>query len=167
MMKATPFTLICDTREPWRPHPWEAYLPEEISLRQGTLDVGDFSLADLDNGAVVERKTVPDFLACLTSNRERFEKELRRARHLSGFAVVIEGSLQDCMAARHHLHPAALVGTVAAWSRRYAPIVFAGNPHCAASFAWRFLVGQIKDAEKLIGSAACASPQPTGQSQPI
>jgi len=62
----------------------------------------------------------------------------------------VEGTLTACLEQRNGIHPAAFIGTIAAWSRRFCPIVFAGDEHCAAAFAWRFLVGQITEAERVI-----------------
>jgi ERCC4-type nuclease len=115
-------TLNVDTREP-RPHPWRRWLPEHVRLERATLDTGDFALAGLPGGAIVERKTVSDFLACMTSGRERFERELARSRYVGKFVVIVEGTLADCIAARGGLSEASLLGTIAAWCRRYAPIV--------------------------------------------
>ena len=67
-MKETVIITV-DSREPW-PHPWVRWLPEHVTLERGALDTGDFALARLSDGAVVERKTVSDFLGCMTSNRE-------------------------------------------------------------------------------------------------
>jgi DNA excision repair protein ERCC-4 len=91
-------------------------------MKSATLDTGDFALAGLPDGGVVERKTCSDFLACMTSGRERFERELSRSRHVGRFIIIVEGSLQDCIHGRGGLSEASLLGTVAAWSRRYCPV---------------------------------------------
>jgi ERCC4-type nuclease len=146
-------TLTVDTREPW-PHPWRRWLPSHIQLERATLDTGDFALAGLPDGAVVERKTVNDFLAAMTSNRERFERELARSRHVGRFVIIVEGALADCIAARGGLSEASLLGTVSAWTRRYCPILFAGDERHAAELAWRFLAGQITEAYKIVKATA-------------
>ncbi|MBE7158091.1 MAG: hypothetical protein INR62_06590 [Rhodospirillales bacterium] len=43
----------------------------------------------------VERKTVPDFLAAMGQERERFERELRCSRHCGAFGIIVEGDLRD------------------------------------------------------------------------
>ena len=62
-------TILVDTREPHGDgtllHPWAAHWPAEVRVVRGTLPTGDLSLAALPDGAVVERKTVPDFLAAV------------------------------------------------------------------------------------------------------
>ena len=48
---------------------------------------------------------------------------------------------------------ASLLGTVAAWTRRYCPIIFAGDERHAADLAWRYLAGQITEARKIVAAA--------------
>ena len=63
-------TITIDTREPW-PHPWALYFPADVRLIRGTLETGDLALAALPDGAVIERKTVADFLAAIGRERKR------------------------------------------------------------------------------------------------
>jgi ERCC4-type nuclease len=156
-MTPTPITLLCDTREPW-PHPWQRWLPSHVHLERGTLDTGDFVLAGLPDGAVVERKTVSDFLGCLTSNRDRFERELSRSRHVGAFCIIIEGTLGNCLALRGATTEASIIGSIAAWTRRYCPIVLAGDERHAAELAWRYLAGQVNEAHRVIRAAAGVKP---------
>jgi ERCC4-type nuclease len=144
--------IICDTREPW-PHPWARWLPSHVQIERATLETGDFALAGLPDGAVVERKTVSDFHGCVTSNRERFERELARSRYVGRFVVVVEGSLFDCIDGSGGPSEASLIGTVAAWSRRFCPIIFAGDERHAAVLAWRYLAGQITEGHRIIRAA--------------
>ena len=148
-MTPDPITLIVDTREP-APHPWRRWLPAHVTLDRATLDTGDFAVAGLPDAAVVERKTVSDFLGCLTANRERFERELARSRHVGRFVVIVEGTLLDCILNRGGLSEASLLGTVAAWSRRFCPILFAGTERHAAELAFRFLAGQITEGQRIV-----------------
>ena len=54
-------------------------------------------------------------------------------------------------------HARAIIGTLAAWQRRYAPICFAGNVETAAKIAESFLLGQVKEIQREAGRvlAAC------------
>lgn len=146
-MSAKSIRIICDTREP-DPHPWAAYAPDGVVLVRETMETGDFCLRALPDGAVVERKTPQDIAGCLTAGRERFERELRRSRHCGAFCVVIEGNLSDVILAARGVSINSVIGTLAAWSRRYCPFIFAGGVEPAANFAFRFLLGQIRDQEK-------------------
>jgi len=148
-------TVICDTREPW-PHPWARWMPSHVTLENAALDTGDFALAGLPDAAVVERKTVSDFLGCIGSNRDRFERELARSRHVGAFCIIVEGSLHQCIVERGGICEASLLGTVAAWTRRYCPIIFAGDEGRAAELAWRYLAGQITEAHRVIRATESA-----------
>ena len=81
--------VIRDTREQ-SPLDFSRY---EAVVEPGTLEVGDYAPAGLGHLCAVERKSLADLVASLTWERERFEREMRRARGLDAFAVVIEGSL--------------------------------------------------------------------------
>jgi DNA excision repair protein ERCC-4 len=149
--------LFVDTREP-DPHPWERYLPEGWHFERGTLETGDIALAVLPDGAVVERKTPSDMVSCIGSERERFERELKRGRYCGRMIVVVEGSLADVCVAGWQLHHNAIIGTIAAWTLRYCPFVFCDGEKCAAEFAFRFLAAQGRDIErkaKALDGAGC------------
>lgn len=152
IMLSEQFILICDTREPWVPeHPWARFLPENIQLERGTLTTGDFALKGLEDFAIIERKTAGDLIGCMTRNRARFERELARSRHLTAFAVVVDASLLECIAQARGLRESALMGSIAAWSRRYGcSFNFCDSPRLAAEFTWRFLISQFTEAQYLV-----------------
>ena len=156
LMTPEAIKIICDTREPW-PHPWSRWMPSHVQLERATLDTGDFALAGLPDAAVVERKTCSDLLGCMTSNRERFERELLRSRHVGAFIIIVEGSLLDCIRLRGGLSEASLLGTIASWSRRYAPILFAGSERYAAELGWRYLAAQVTEGHRITRAAERAT----------
>lgn len=146
--------IIIDTREPW-PHPWARHLPEAVFIREG-LATGDIALAG-NSAIVVERKTISDFLGTITAGRDRFERELARARELHQFHIIVEGSLGDVMAERGGMTAASLLGTVAALTRRGSPIHFADTEKMAAQLAYAILTQPWNEANKLasrVGRAA-------------
>lgn len=150
--------IFCDTREPW-PHPWERHIPEAIFVREG-LETGDLALAG-NPSVAIERKTVSDFLGSITAGRGRFEAELKRARFLDHFCIIVEGSLIDVLDARGGLTTESLIGTVAAISRRGAMVHFAGSERLAARLAWRILSQPAVEANRLVNAtkkAAGAAP---------
>ena len=130
--------VCCDSRELW-PHPWAALLPLGWSLERTNLETGDFCLASHADGAVIERKSPGDLASCIGSNRERFERELKRARYCGRFVVVVEGSLSDVAIAARRVHHSAIIGSIAAWTLRFCPFVFAGSQRLAVDFAVRLL----------------------------
>jgi len=139
--------VIIDTREP-DAHPWKQFAPDNVIFIRETMETGDFCLRALPDAAVIERKTPQDLAGCLTSSRKRFERELRRSRHCGAFTVVVEGNLSDVILAARGVSVNAVVGTLAAWSRRYCGFVFAGSIEQAANFSFRYLLGQIRDHDK-------------------
>ena len=142
MTSSLPCVITIDSREP-NPHPWTRFLPQRWQIERGTLDVGDFVLASHPVGNVVERKTSSDMAACLGSERERFTRELRRGRYAGRMIVVIEGTMADLIAAARGIHINAVVGSIACWTMRYCPFVFAGDQRLAAEFSFRFLASQL------------------------
>jgi ERCC4-type nuclease len=147
-------TLIIDTREPW-PHPWEIHIPEAHFMRDG-LETGDIALG-ANRWIVVERKTVADFLGSITAGRERFEAELKRSRLMDHFAIIVEGTIMDVVENRGGLTVESIYGTVAAFSRRYCPIHFAGSERGAARLAWSILTQPVNEANRLVKAAATAT----------
>ena len=83
-------TVIVDSREQ-RPFAFQ-HEPYAATVEAGTLAVGDYSLAGLEDKVAVERKSLPDLVLCLGRERERFERELQRGAALEAFAVVVEAS---------------------------------------------------------------------------
>lgn len=59
--------VIIDTRE---------QLPYNFTFEstRATLKTGDYSLAGLESVVSIERKSLDDFVGCITTGRDRFEK---------------------------------------------------------------------------------------------
>ncbi len=150
--------VTIDSREPW-PHPWAPYFSADVTLERATVETGDVCLSALLDGAVVERKTVPDFLAAVGRERKRFDLEIKRARYCGSFVIIVEGTYGDVIAAnraRGLISEAAIAGTIATWTRRGAPVLFAGGVHAAADLAYRFLAGQVREIERAAKAVAKA-----------
>ena len=121
----------------------------------GTLDTGDYSLAGLADRVSVERKSLPDLVACLGRERERFERELVRAAALDAFAVVVEASWADLAGGqyRSQLNPHSACQSVLAFSCRYRiPFLFAGTRAGAEYCCWGFLRQYLESARKRWGT---------------
>jgi ERCC4-type nuclease len=159
-------TLLFDTREA-DPHPWERHLPEGWRIERGTLETGDLALARLPEGVVIERKTPCDLSSCIGASRERFERELRRGRYVGRFIVIVEGTLSDVQRAARGIHPNSINGTLAAWSVRFCPIIFAGGVAPAADFAFRALAAQVRDIQRAAQSISNDpfAPEPLTENQ--
>jgi DNA excision repair protein ERCC-4 len=110
-------------------------LPEGWSYERASIETGDLVLAGLSERAAVEKKTPSGLITGMSSARDRFERELARSRYLGRFVVVVEGSLQDVLAARRQMSEPSVIGTLAAWQRRYTDIFVAGSVKLAAESA--------------------------------
>jgi hypothetical protein len=76
--------------------------------------------------------------------------------------VVVEGTLADVCAASRGISHNAIVGTLAAWTLRFFPFVFAGSVQAAAEFTFRLLAAQVRDAERM-AKATSLFPAPHGR----
>ncbi|MDL2207532.1 hypothetical protein LJB82_02285 [Desulfovibrio sp. OttesenSCG-928-M16] len=117
----------------------------------GAIDTGDYSLAGLTDRVAVERKSLPDLVACLGRERERFERELQRAAALDAFAVVVESSWADLAGGqyRSQLNPHSACQSVLAFACRYRiPFLFAGSRAGAEYATWGFLRQYLETARK-------------------
>ena len=127
-------------------------------LKRASLETGDFCLGSHLDGVLVERKSPSDMASCVGSNRERFERELKRRRYCR-LIVVVEGSLSDVVVAGRKLHANSIMGTLAAWTVRYAPFVFCGSQRLAVDFAVRLLASQLPSEERRRLSCPASAPQ--------
>jgi hypothetical protein len=50
---------------------------------------------------------------------------------------------------RRQMSEASVIGSLAAWQRRYTGFFFAGNIRIAAEFPFRFLAGQVAEIERV------------------
>ena len=64
----------------------------------------------------------------------------------------MSGSLDDLLRCRRGLAVASILGTLAAWQRRYRhTFMFCGSDALAADFCLRFLAQPVREAERLLG----------------
>jgi hypothetical protein len=146
--------IIVDSREQ-EPFTFRHEKYAGVVVESGTLPVGDYSLAGLTDRVAVERKSLPDLVACLSRERGRFERELQRAAALDAFAVVVEATWADLAAGqyRSQLNPHAACQSVLAFTCRYrAPFLFAGSRAGAEYSCWGFLRQYLESARKRWGS---------------
>src|SRR5208337_3121646 len=73
----------------------------DVVCEAGALETGDYSLPGFTDRVAIERKTIDDLVGCLSQEREKFQKELSRARNFEHFTVIIEASLPSIMAGRY------------------------------------------------------------------
>jgi DNA excision repair protein ERCC-4 len=126
---------IVDTRE---------QRPLDLSpLRQelGTLVTGDYSVKGLEGEVAIERKSLPDLIACVGRERERFDRECKRLLAYQTRAIVVEGTWKDLEfgAWRGKVTPATVQGSVLGWVAMGIPVLMAHDPLTAARQVSRLL----------------------------
>lgn len=110
--------ILVDSREKL-PFTFAGYevVPEVVGL-----PVGDYSLPVFQDQVSIERKSIEDLIMCLMgSTRDRFERELARARHYGLFVVAIEGSLADVSNGRYRseMRPQAALQSILTFQVRH------------------------------------------------
>jgi ERCC4-type nuclease len=110
-----PFAIVIDTREQ------TPFVFGEWPTVPGKLDSGDYSILGLTDLVAIERKSLDDLVACCGTQRERFERELRRLRGYKLKAVVIEASRKRVARGgwRSKILPQSVLGSIASWRVRY------------------------------------------------
>ena len=134
-LEYTDVCAIIDTRE-------QKPLRLTLANERGTLPTGDYSLKGMEEIMVVERKELSDLIGCMTTGRERFEKELMRMKAYSHKCVVVEGLWSDLENGnyRSQIKPKSATHTVISWMSRFGvPFAFVGSRESAAAFVDFFL----------------------------
>jgi ERCC4-type nuclease len=146
-------TAVIDTRE---------QCPLDLSPLQtvaGTLATGDYSVRGLESIVAVERKSLPDLLACVGTARERFDREIQRLLAYPCRAIVIEATWPDLEQGewRSQVTPAAAVGSVLGWVASGVPVILAGDHARAGRYVGRLLYTAARrrwrEARALVGGA--------------
>lgn len=164
--QARPFPVIADSREQL-PYSFDgAPVYEGTSVTVGKLESGDYSVRGFESLAAVERKSLPDLVQCLGRERDRFARELERARGMESFAVVIEGSFTDLKQGQYRslLSPHSACQSICAFMARWRiPFLFAGSRAAAEYATWsllrQYVEGkrhELRAVEKALGSPAGA-----------
>jgi len=133
-----------DTREQ---APYNFDTPSEV----GAISVGDYSLVGLENNIAIERKELNDLIGCLTTDRERFEKELHKGRALDYFGLVVEASLSDLANGhyRSRMGPRSAIQSLLAFSIRYRlPIWFCESREYGQRVTESLLLKYAREIEK-------------------
>ena len=136
--------ILIDTREQ-RPYNFEN--PSEV----GTIPIGDYSIAGLENHIALERKELNDLIGCLTTDRDRFERELFKGRSLDYFGLVIECSLSDLVNGRYRseMNPKSAIQSLLTFSVRYRlPVWFCESREYAQRITESLLCKYVKEIEK-------------------
>lgn len=145
-------SLVVDTREQ------APLLFTRLPSVRGTLPTGDYSVAGCEELFAVERKSIPDLVASVTGERERFERELHRLRGYRFKRLLIVGTRADIEAHRYRSNasPKAVLASLSAFEVRYdLPVVWCPTPQDGAAalegWAWWF-AREIRNAASFLGN---------------
>ena len=143
-MAKEPLKIVRDTREQKRCG-WlferDIFQPKPEVIR-GSLATGDYSILGHEDFCVIERKTLPDLVACLGVERDRFERELQRMKAMDAACIVVEASQAKLRRGeyRSQLLPGAAWQTIISFSGKYRiPFLFGETPEDAEKIAYDFL----------------------------
>ena len=134
-LKPDNVTAVIDTREQ---RPLDL---APLRTEAGSLVTGDYSVKGLESVVAVERKSLPDLLACIGQERERFDREVQRLLAYPCRAIVIEAAWSDLENGgwRSQVTPAAAVGSVLGWIAAGIPVIMAGDHARAGRYVSRLL----------------------------
>lgn len=140
-----PFLIYCDTREKCPPP-----FPEGVTLVRASMGEADYTTEALQGVAVVERKSVADYVQSIGRDRERFDDEIRRLREYRWKCIVVEGDLSAVYRSTA-MHPHSILGTIASMQARWdVPTLFAVNP----AGAGRLIAGLLRRWEQRLSEEA-------------
>ena len=124
-------TILCDSREQ-KGYAFDRY---PVDTKTVTLSTGDYTIAaccDYDESLdtyhpwfAVERKSASDFLSSISSNRDRFKEEIKRADEWDDPLHVVVEAPWTVFTNNHgpmeyrSLTPSQVEGTVREWSKYY------------------------------------------------
>jgi DNA excision repair protein ERCC-4 len=125
---------------------------------------GDYALLACPHAAAIERKSIPDLVTSVSSDRDRFERELMRMKAYPFRRLVIVGSRAEIEMQRYRskMSPKAVLHTLSAFEVRYdLPICWFPDAPAAAlqveSWLWWLAREIIRNANRLLKGAPCGS----------
>jgi DNA excision repair protein ERCC-4 len=136
MSKQSLLTVVVDSREQT---PWSF---GDVPCVVAGLPVGDYSIVGFESRIAIERKSLPDFVACCTRERPRFWRELEKLAGYSHAAVIIESDVSaieaGCFVSR--TKPWAVITSALAITADFRiPVIFGGDAHSSARCAFWLL----------------------------
>jgi DNA excision repair protein ERCC-4 len=147
--------VLIDSREQ------DPIYPKRMPWEIGSLPTGDYALKALPHLCAVERKSEADFLACVGTERARFDREIIRLRAYPVRALVIESTWQRVEAGgwRSKVTSAAAMGSLIGWAAMGLPVFMVDTHERAGQFIerilytaarreWRKLRGLLQSTEK-------------------
>jgi DNA excision repair protein ERCC-4 len=130
-------TVVIDSREQ------TPLVFRNLASVPGTLTSGDYSFAGAEELFAVERKSIADLVMSVTTERERFTRELHRLRGFQFARLLIVGAEAEVATHRYRSNasPKSVLHSLAAFEARYnVPVVWQPDHELAAALVekWAF-----------------------------
>lgn len=142
--------IVIDTREQ-NPFGFSGDPYRNTVVETRALETGDYSISGLERHVAVERKSLQDLVGCLGKGRDRFKRELVRARALDAFCVIVEGPLVEIAEGRYRgeLNPHSACQSISSFTANLGiPFMFAGTRNLAEYMTWSFLHQYLLGCQK-------------------
>jgi DNA excision repair protein ERCC-4 len=126
---------LVDSREQT---PWDL---SPLQMKTASLPTADYSLLGLESEVGIERKSLPDLVACCGVERERFTRELARLQAFRCKALIVEATWGQIEAGewRSKISPRSVMASLLAWIGDGIPVVMAESHENAGKMASRIL----------------------------
>ena len=134
-------------------------LPEYVNCIRGTLPTADYALAG-DSDFAIERKEKNDFLGSISSNWERFKRELSRMDGWPAKVIIVEcdfehfcftqsnNAIKDPDHNHFKLKPQFIASRIAELTMMRVSVLFAGNAGYASALAYHILKERERQIKK-------------------
>ena len=124
-----------------------------VSTEVAGLKTGDYSVKGVEDKIAIERKTINDLVGSLSTERERFQRELLRGKSLEFFALVIETTFDQLIQGKYKskMTPQAVAQSLFAFQVRYdLHIWLASNRRHAGYIVEGLLKWAVKEKDKAV-----------------
>lgn len=134
-LKPEQVTVLIDTREN------EILDVSPLKSRRATLTTGDYSAAGMQSIIAIERKSLQDMVGSLTTERDRFEREIMRMLAYPVRALIIEANWCDIelKAYRGQAHPNSIMGSLMSFIAQGIPVIMIGDHERAGKWVARMI----------------------------
>lgn len=139
-----PLRIVCDSREQ-APFTFAGF-PAVVEVE--ALQAGDYSVRGFENRIAIERKTLDDLLNSISTERDRFSRELQRLKACDAACVVVESPASALRSGRYRsrMDPASAWQSVIALSMRFrVPFWFCDSRADAEAVTFNFLRHYARD----------------------
>jgi len=147
-------TIIIDTAEKT---PFQ--FGNGVKTESAHMATGDYSIKGLERFVSIERKSLSDLIRCVSTDRERFVRELHRLQAYRCRAVVISAPICDVYNKNYRSLTTrqSILGSICSWQVRYnIPFFWAGNHEQGADITYRLLKAFTVDFDKNMKAATTA-----------